>query len=155
MIASPTRTSQIIRTERGLSIDGTRLTLYNVMDFVKADYPPHLIQDRLLLSDEQLEVALRYIDEHREEVEAEYAQILREAEADRRESDALLREHLAKQADKPRTPEQAALRKKFDEWQALRRIFAGNTSLNTVESVTDNAPNKLLKRFGNCKGNIQ
>ncbi len=123
MIASPVQTSQIIRTERGLSIDGTRMTLYDVMDFVKADYPPHLIQHRLLLSDAQLEVALRYIDEHREEVEAEYAQILREAEENRRYHEALNREHLAKQANRPRTPEQQRLRDKFDHWKATGELL--------------------------------
>ena len=30
----------IIRTERGLTIEGTRITLYDVMDYVTAQYPP-------------------------------------------------------------------------------------------------------------------
>ena len=29
----------IIRTERGLTIKGTRITLYDVMEYLKADYP--------------------------------------------------------------------------------------------------------------------
>ncbi len=29
----------IIRTERGLTITGTRITLYDVMDYVTAQYP--------------------------------------------------------------------------------------------------------------------
>ena len=29
----------IIRTERGLTIPGTRITLYDVMDYVAAQYP--------------------------------------------------------------------------------------------------------------------
>ena len=29
----------IIRTERGLTISGTRVTLYDVMDYVAAQYP--------------------------------------------------------------------------------------------------------------------
>ena len=29
----------IIRTERGLTISGTRITLYDVMDYVAAQYP--------------------------------------------------------------------------------------------------------------------
>ncbi len=129
MIASSVQTAQIIRTERGLSIDGTRMTLYDVMDFVKADYPPHLIQDRLLLSDEQFEVALRYIDEHRDEVEAEYAQILHEAEESRRYWDAHNREHLARQANRLRTPEQVALKEKFEKWKAMRNSPDGCSSL--------------------------
>ncbi|GAA6615296.1 hypothetical protein NUACC26_010870 [Scytonema sp. NUACC26] len=34
----------IIRTERGLTIAGTRITLYDVMDYVTAQYPPKFIR---------------------------------------------------------------------------------------------------------------
>jgi hypothetical protein len=34
--------AEIIRTERGLTIAGTRITLYDVMDYVTAQYPPKL-----------------------------------------------------------------------------------------------------------------
>lgn len=34
----------IIRTERGLMIAGTRITLYDVMDYVTAQYPPKFIR---------------------------------------------------------------------------------------------------------------
>ncbi|WP_334311644.1 hypothetical protein [Kamptonema animale] len=30
----------IIRTERGLTIAGTRITLYQLMDYIHAGYPP-------------------------------------------------------------------------------------------------------------------
>jgi hypothetical protein len=33
----------IIRTERGLTIAGTRITLYDVRDYVTAQYPPKFI----------------------------------------------------------------------------------------------------------------
>jgi hypothetical protein len=36
--------TDIIRTERGLTIAGTRITLYDVMDYVTAQYPPKFIQ---------------------------------------------------------------------------------------------------------------
>ncbi len=43
---TPTSKGQvlIIRTERGLTISGTRVTLYDVMDYVTAKYPPKFIQ---------------------------------------------------------------------------------------------------------------
>ncbi len=41
--------SAIIRTERGLTIAGTRITLYDVMDYLKAQYPPKLIVGKNLL----------------------------------------------------------------------------------------------------------
>ena len=40
----------IIRTEWGLTIAETRITLYDVMDYVMAQYPPKLIGDVLNLN---------------------------------------------------------------------------------------------------------
>ncbi len=62
----------IIRTERGLTIADTRITLYDVMDYVTAKYPPKFIRAMLSLTDEQVNVALSYIEAHRAEVEEEY-----------------------------------------------------------------------------------
>ncbi len=70
----------IIRTERGLTIAGTRITLYDVMDYVAEQYPPKFIRAMLSLSDHQMNSALSYIDAHRAEVEAEYQIVLKEAE---------------------------------------------------------------------------
>ena len=69
----------IIRTERGLTISGTRITLYDVMDYLKAQYPSKLIREKLGLNDEQIRLALEYIDTHRAEVEAEYQECLQTA----------------------------------------------------------------------------
>ena len=44
----------IVRTERGLSLVGTRITLYEIMDYLKAEWPPKLIQQWLDLSDPQI-----------------------------------------------------------------------------------------------------
>jgi|GEM_PF-6888605 len=46
----------IIRTERGLTIAGTRITLYDVMDYIKAEYPHKYIRDAFMLTDEQINV---------------------------------------------------------------------------------------------------
>ena len=70
----------IIRTERGLTIVGTRITLYDVMDYVTAQYPPKFIRGLFELTEEQMSAALAYIEVNRAEVEAEYHQVLREAE---------------------------------------------------------------------------
>jgi uncharacterized protein (DUF433 family) len=72
--------SSIIRTERGLTISGTRITLYDVMDYVTAQYPPKFIQGLFELTEEQINTALAYIETNRTEVEAEYQQVLKEAE---------------------------------------------------------------------------
>jgi uncharacterized protein (DUF433 family) len=62
----------IARTSRGLSIAGTRITLYQVMDYVKVGWTPKLIQDWLNLSEKQITDVIGYIETHQEEVEAEY-----------------------------------------------------------------------------------
>jgi len=69
----------IIRTERGLTIAGTRITLYDVMDYITAQYPPKFTRTLLKLTDEQMNAALNYIEANRAEVEAEYRLVLEEA----------------------------------------------------------------------------
>ena len=68
--------SLIIRTEKGLTIVGTRITLYDVIDLLKADYPKKLIKDKLNLSSRQIEAALSYIKSNNAAVEAEYNSVL-------------------------------------------------------------------------------
>jgi uncharacterized protein (DUF433 family) len=63
-----------------LTISGTRITLYDVMDYVTEYYPPKFIRVMLGLTDKQLSVALSYIKTYRAEVEAEYQLVLKEAE---------------------------------------------------------------------------
>ncbi len=70
----------IIRTERGLTISGSRITLYDVMDYVKSQYPTKFIQSLFELTDEQINAALSYIEINRNAVETEYAQVVRENE---------------------------------------------------------------------------
>jgi uncharacterized protein (DUF433 family) len=72
-------TSTIERKETGLYISGTRVTIYDVMDFEIDRYPAKFIANMLNLSLEQVQIALEYINTHRPEVEAEYQSILTEA----------------------------------------------------------------------------
>lgn len=62
MAPGSNRQSAIIRTERGLTIAGTRITLYDVMDYVTAQYPPKFIRSLFDLTEEQINTALVYID---------------------------------------------------------------------------------------------
>jgi uncharacterized protein (DUF433 family) len=103
----------IIRTGRGLTIVGTRTTLYRIMDYVKAGWPPKLIRDRLNLTDQQVADALAYIDRHCEEVEAEYQQVLAESEEMKREWEEKRRAIEAAVANKPLKPEEAEIRAKL------------------------------------------
>jgi uncharacterized protein (DUF433 family) len=68
-MGTASETSAIIRTERGLSIASTRITPYDVMEYLIEGWPPKLIRDWLNLTDEQIASALAYIDAHRSEVE--------------------------------------------------------------------------------------
>jgi uncharacterized protein (DUF433 family) len=103
----------VVRTERGLTIAGTRITLYSVMDYVKEDWPPKLIRDWLNLTDEQIAGVMQYIAEHREEVETEYAQVLREAEEHRAYWEERNRERIQQIDAMPPKPGQEAIRAKI------------------------------------------
>jgi uncharacterized protein (DUF433 family) len=94
----------IIRTERGLTIEGTRITLYDVMDYFKSQYPPKLIGDILSLSAEQVTAALAHIEANLSEVEAEYQIVLEEAAEIRQYWEERNRERLAEIAKLPPPP---------------------------------------------------
>ena len=103
----------IIRTERGLTIAGTRITLYDVMDYVTAQYPPKFIRAMLSITDEQVNAALSYIKAHSAEVEAEYQTVLQEAEELRKYWEEQNRELFARIAAKPPKPGTEAIRAKL------------------------------------------
>lgn len=114
----PNDTVMIIRTERGLTIAGTRTTLYNVMDYLNADWPPHLIQKWLMVSDVQLKAALIYIQSHQDEVEAEYQKVLLQAQAIRAYWEELNHERFARIATLPPKPGAEALYAKLQTRKA-------------------------------------
>lgn len=107
----------MIRTERGLSIAGTRITVYDVMEYVTAGWPPQLIRARLDLTDQQMTDVMSYIDLHRAEVEAEYQTVLQTAQEIRQYWEEQNRERLAQIAAQPPKPGQEAIRKKLHAWK--------------------------------------
>ena len=86
----------VIRTSRGLTVAGTRITLYTIVEYLHADWPPKLIQQWLDLSEQQMTDVLEYLARHREEVEQEYAQVVQQADTLRHYWDKQLQEHLAR-----------------------------------------------------------
>ncbi len=84
----------IRREDRGLCITGTRKTLYAIMDLIKAEWPKKLIRDWMLLTDEQIDCVMNYIAQYRNEFEAEYNEVVQEAEADRKYWEERNRERL-------------------------------------------------------------
>ncbi|NIR51117.1 DUF433 domain-containing protein [candidate division KSB1 bacterium] len=103
----------VIRTSRGLTIAGTRITLYSIMDYLRLDWPPKLIRDRLNLTDKQIKDALDYIESHREEVEAEYEIVLEQAEKNRKYWEDRNRERFAEIASLPPKPGQEDIKAKL------------------------------------------
>ena len=122
MNAASNGKTTIIRTERGLTISGTRITLYDVMDYVTAQYPSKFIQGLFDLTEEQINIALAYIETHRAEVEAEYRQVLKEAEKLRQYYEEQNRERVARSAAQPPKPGTEAA------WEKLRAAKAKRES---------------------------
>jgi uncharacterized protein (DUF433 family) len=108
----------IIRTERGLTIAGTRITIYDIMDYVTAQYPPKFIRGLFDLTEEQINVALAYIEANRADVEAEYQMVLKEAEELRLYYEEKNRDLIARIAAQPPKPGEEAIRAKLQAAKA-------------------------------------
>jgi uncharacterized protein (DUF433 family) len=115
----------IIRTERGLAIAGTRITLYDVMDYVTENYPPKFIRAMLGLTDEQVAAALFYIETHRAEVETEYQFILKEAEELQQYYEEENRDRVTRIAAKSPKPGREEIRAKLEAEKA--RLMTSRT----------------------------
>ena len=70
-------TASIIDRGRGPEVEGTRVTVYCIMDYVRAGDPPSQMAEELDLSEEQVQAALEYINAHRDEVEVQSEAILK------------------------------------------------------------------------------
>jgi uncharacterized protein (DUF433 family) len=110
----------IIQTERGLSISGTRITIFDVMYYLKAQYPPKFIRDSFDLTDEQIGAALSYIETHPEEVEAEYQEMLKSGEEIRQYWEERNRDRFARIAANPPSAGSEAVRLKLLQNRMLR-----------------------------------
>jgi uncharacterized protein (DUF433 family) len=110
----------ILRTERGLTIVGTRTSLYDVMDLLKAQYPPQLIRDTFNLTDAQIDSVLAYIAANATQVEAEYQAVLHTREEIAQYWEVRNGDRLARIAAAPRKPEHAAIWAKLDAQKANR-----------------------------------
>jgi uncharacterized protein (DUF433 family) len=107
----------IIRTERGLTITGTRITIYDVMDYLESGWSSKLIRDWLPLTEEQLEVALSYIETHRNEVETEYQTVLQTAQEIQDYWEEKNRERLAQISNISPKPGQEEIHAKLQAWK--------------------------------------
>ena len=70
------KTARIIDRGRGPEIEGTRITVYDIWDYAKENWHRDRIAIWLHLSSAQVAAALRYIEQHKPDVLAEYERIL-------------------------------------------------------------------------------
>ena len=111
----------VIRTSRGLTVAGTRITLYTLLDYLHAGWPAPLVQDWFDLTDAQMTDVLDYITAYGDAVEQEYRQVVQQAEELRQYWDLRAQEHRAHRPPSTLTPEQVALRATFEVWKAQRK----------------------------------
>jgi uncharacterized protein (DUF433 family) len=69
-------TARIIDRGRGPEIEGTRITVFDIWDYARQNWHRDAIAATLRLSSTQIAAALAYIDEHKDDVLAQYEQIL-------------------------------------------------------------------------------
>lgn len=116
-MATVSTSSTIVRTERGLTVAGTRITLYSVMDYLRAGWPPQRVSAALGLDDSQMAEAMAYLEAHREEVEAEYEQVLEQAGKNRQHWEEHQRDVTKQRSSRPPSPESNELRAKLRAWR--------------------------------------
>ena len=115
--ANPSQAT-VVRISRGLSITGTRITLYDVMDYLTAGWPPTLIQYWLNLTEQQMADIMAYITQHRDAVEQEYQCVIQQAQDIQQYWEAKHRERPVPSANLPPQPDHEALRAKLRAWKA-------------------------------------
>jgi hypothetical protein len=110
----------IVRTERGLTVSGRRLTLYLLEDHFRAGWPPELVKDVFSLSDQELSDVVGYIQANRQDFNKEYDLVIQHAEENRKYWEERNRPLLEEIRNTPPTPEVAAKRAKLDEIRRRR-----------------------------------
>src|SRR4029453_19239444 len=68
--------TQIINRGRGPEIAGTRITVYDVVDYLQAGWRYDQIAGLFRLPPDDIQAAIQYIEDHKEEVMTAYRQIL-------------------------------------------------------------------------------
>lgn len=125
----------VVRTNRGLSIAGTRITLYQIMDYVRADEPSEVIRDHFRLTIKQTEDVLNYINTHYDEVEKEYLRIMSQSENNRLYWSERNRKRFAEIAKLPRNQKDKEIWSRLDEWKARIAEYDSHTDVEYISEV--------------------
>jgi hypothetical protein len=114
----PTTHRHVVRRrDRGLSVAGTRITLYMLMDYIKERYPTKFIKGLFNLTDEQMANVMDYIETHQTEFEVEYQRVLQKDEELKQYYEAQNQKIRAEIAAMPPKPGQEKLRAKLQAWK--------------------------------------
>ncbi|MEX2141081.1 MAG: DUF433 domain-containing protein [Pirellulales bacterium] len=106
-----------MRSDRGPTIAGTRISVYDIMDYLHEEWPPKLIRDWLGLTQVQIDSAMAYIRANKDQVEKEYQDLEKQSEEIRRYWEEYNRNRPAPEPV-PDTPRRAAFRAKLEEWKS-------------------------------------
>ncbi|MBF0118946.1 MAG: DUF433 domain-containing protein [Desulfobacterales bacterium] len=105
----------VMKTNRGLSIAGTRITLYQIMDYIKDNEPPEIIRDHFRLTIKQTADVLNYINTHYDEIDKDYQRISKQADENKKYWTERNKDRFTEIYQKP---EYIKIRTKLDEWKA-------------------------------------
>jgi uncharacterized protein (DUF433 family) len=104
--------AEIHHRGRGPEIKGTRITVYDILDY-RGKHTTDWIANLLSVTTAQVEAAYAYIDEHKDDVMPEYAQMLaRDAAGNSPEIRAMLEASRKRTAPKLRAMKEQALRER-------------------------------------------
>jgi len=106
--------SIVVRTPRGLSIAGTRITLYQIMDYLKSDLPTEIIRLHFRLTVQQMAGVTEYIQSNRKVVETEYQRVVEQSKKNREYWEEKNKQRFDEISKLPRKPEHLALWAKLD-----------------------------------------
>jgi uncharacterized protein (DUF433 family) len=127
MSETTTNNSLVVETPRGPSIAGTRITVYSMMDYIKAQWSKEeILQVTPRITAEQLDAVYEYIEQHRDAVEQEYERILRREAAERAEAEKFMRERTPDLFDIPPEELRRRLIRRLEEKQKALQAQNGN-----------------------------
>ncbi len=110
-------TPLIVETGRGPCIAGRRLTLYVIYETLAAGHDREFVKKHLLLTDEQLDAAIEYIEQNKENFLRDYAEIVRISEERREHSNKIFWERSRFTPDTPMEERVAVMRQLLRERQ--------------------------------------
>lgn len=116
----------IVETPRGPTLAGTRITVYSVMDLIKAGRDKGYIEQMMLLRPEQVQAVFDYVEKHREAVEAEYERILQREAERRAEAEKVFRERSPFPPDMPWEEKRQLMMQKLEAQRKATQEQHGN-----------------------------